>query len=79
MPQRFADVPPTHMFYAQFGITTGCATAPLRYCPDDAATRAQLAALLERGYPFPFPTEPCPRWGPFTLWTRARCRSTGAD
>lgn len=63
--QTFADVPPTHMFYAyigklhELGITAGCATGPLRFCPDDAATRAQLAAMIERGYPFPTPTDTC--------------------
>jgi hypothetical protein len=64
--QTFADVPPAHVFYAhigklhELGVTAGCATGPLRFCPDDAATRAQLAAMIERGYPFPAPTETCP-------------------
>ena len=51
----FSDVPSTHWAY-QFieslylaGITGGCATNPLRYCPDDMVTRAQMAIFLERG------------------------------
>ncbi len=31
------------------GITSGCATNPLRYCPEDPVTRAQMAVFLERG------------------------------
>lgn len=28
------------------GITSGCATGPLRYCPNDSVTRAQMAKFL---------------------------------
>jgi len=28
------------------GITTGCGTSPLVYCPDDPVTRAQMAIFL---------------------------------
>jgi len=28
------------------GVTSGCLTSPLRYCPDDAVTRAQMAKFL---------------------------------
>jgi hypothetical protein len=31
------------------GITGGCATGPLRYCPEDSVTRAQMAVFLLRG------------------------------
>ena len=31
------------------GITGGCATSPLRYCPEGTVTRAQMAVLLLRG------------------------------
>ena len=31
------------------GITGGCATSPLRYCPEGTVTRAQMAVFLERG------------------------------
>ena len=49
---RFADVPATHWaagFVEQLytdGITLGCATSPLRFCPDAAITRAQMAPML---------------------------------
>jgi serine protease len=50
-----ADVPPNHAFSAwiqaliEAGITGGCATSPLRYCPDAVVTRAQMAVFLLRG------------------------------
>ena len=33
---------------AAAGITTGCGTEPLRYCPDQPVTRAQMATFLHR-------------------------------
>jgi len=33
--------------YAE-AVTGGCATNPLRYCPNDSVTRAQMAVLLLR-------------------------------
>ena len=33
---------------ADLGVTAGCATGPLRYCPDRAVTRAQMATFLVR-------------------------------
>ena len=30
------------------GVTVGCATEPLRFCPNDAVTRAQMASFLIR-------------------------------
>ena len=33
---------------AAAGITVGCQTDPLRYCPDQPVTRAQMATLLHR-------------------------------
>ena len=33
---------------ATSGITSGCATNPLRYCPHNAVTRAQMATFLSR-------------------------------
>ena len=33
---------------AAAGITAGCKTDPLRYCPDDPVTRAQMATFLHR-------------------------------
>ncbi|MRR31710.1 S-layer homology domain-containing protein, partial [bacterium] len=48
----FADVPSAYWawrhiegFYAA-GITGGCATTPLRFCPDKGVTRAQMAVFL---------------------------------
>jgi hypothetical protein len=50
----FADVPISYWavnwiekFYAD-GITTGCLTSPLSYCPDNPVTRAQMAVFLLR-------------------------------
>ena len=37
----------TELFRAR--ITRGCATNPLRFCPDDAVTRGQMAGFLTRG------------------------------
>lgn len=52
----FTDVPAI-AFYAghverihQLGITTGCATSPLRYCPGGAVTRAEMASFLARAF-----------------------------
>jgi len=35
------------------GLTTGCATAPLRYCPEGSLTRAQTAVFLGRTFNLP--------------------------
>ena len=32
------------------GIAAGCATGPLRYCPDSSVTRAQTATLMSRAF-----------------------------
>lgn len=51
---RFVDVPPGSFaeeeIYKVFdaGITKGCAANPLRYCPQDSVTRAQMAIFLGR-------------------------------
>jgi hypothetical protein len=50
----FVDVPRRHWAWRHVeavyasGVTGGCATAPLRYCPEAAVTRAQAAVLLLR-------------------------------
>lgn len=58
----FADVQPTHPFSGapnswyydavislySSGITGGCSTSPLEYCPQDLVTRAQMAVFLEK-------------------------------
>ena len=35
------------------GITGGCSTSPLSYCPENEVTRAQMAVFLERGLHYP--------------------------
>jgi len=51
----FVDVPPSHVFWPwiealfRAGITGGCGTNPLRYCPDQSVSRAQMAVFLLRG------------------------------
>ena len=38
---------------AEVGITAGCATGPLRFCPQEAVTRAQMATFLARAFDLP--------------------------
>ncbi len=51
-PQDFADVPPSYWAFNWIeeiyrrGITAGCAVSPLRYCPDNNVTRAQMAVFM---------------------------------
>jgi len=51
----FTDVPATYWAVtwierlANAGITSGCSTNPMMYCPEDLVTRAQMAIFLERG------------------------------
>ncbi|MDE0169703.1 MAG: S-layer homology domain-containing protein [bacterium] len=53
---RFADVDAAEWWspftedLADREITAGCATGPLRYCPDDSVTRAQMASFLTRAF-----------------------------
>ena len=37
------------------GISTGCAANPLRYCPGQAVTRAEMAVFLTRTFGLPLP------------------------
>jgi hypothetical protein len=53
----FADVPSSNPFarfiehlYSPHGVTSGCATNPLRYCPNADVTRAQMAIFLVRTF-----------------------------
>jgi len=52
---RFADVPWNYWAWQDIerlynsGITAGCSTNPLNYCPDSTLTRAQMAVFLLRG------------------------------
>jgi hypothetical protein len=57
----FNDVPTNHPFF-QFiealyaaGITSGCNTAPLLYCPDNSLTRGQMAVFLAKALGLQFP------------------------
>ena len=36
-------------FYNE-GITTGCAASPLRYCPEQSVTRAEMATFIDRAF-----------------------------
>jgi hypothetical protein len=55
LPPTFSDVPTSHFAFLfierlfDAGITGGCATNPLSYCPESSVTRAQMAVFLERG------------------------------
>jgi hypothetical protein len=50
----FADVPVEHFAWRwvealyQAGVSSGCATAPLRFCPDASTSRAEMAVFLLR-------------------------------
>jgi len=57
----FADVPTNYwaanwieQLYSE-GITTGCSTNPLLYCPENSATRAEIAVLLARTFNLAIP------------------------
>jgi len=51
----FADVPTSYWSWSFIerlyaaGITGGCGTNPLMYCPETVVTRSQMAVFLERG------------------------------
>jgi len=51
----FSDVPPYYWAWQEIerlynnGITAGCSTSPMRYCPENTVTRAQMAVFLLRG------------------------------
>ena len=64
---RFADVEVDgrHAFeaahmerFADLGVTDGCRTGPLRYCPDAVVTRAQMATFLQRALNLDIPAHP---------------------
>ena len=54
-PPVFSDVPGEYCardFVERLynaGVTGGCSTSPLKYCPEDTVTRAQMAVFLLRG------------------------------
>ncbi len=51
----FADVPNTHPYYQDIeilyanGLTGGCSTNPLKFCPDQTMNRGQAAVFILRG------------------------------
>ena len=64
--QVFDDVPCSDPdskyvnFVYQKGVTAGCNTSPLLYCPDSTLTRAQMSVFLVKGYkPDGFAPPPC--------------------
>lgn len=78
----FTDVVPEHfafdganLMYTR-SITSGCASKPLRYCPQDIVTRGQMAVFIIRAAlgtdEFPFPSQPfftdVPASHPFFKW-----------
>jgi hypothetical protein len=85
--QIFADVPPTHP-YAQYiealytaGLTGGCGTNPLIYCPSTTMNRAQMAVFTMRGefgssYLPPAPSQP---WVFVDDWSLAPWAENWAD
>ena len=56
---RFADVDPDAWWVGyverlgDLGVSEGCKTHPLRYCPDKPVTRAQMATFLVRAFDLP--------------------------
>jgi len=62
------DVPPSNGFFDfintmyERGITAGCATSPLQYCPDSTTTRVEMAVFIitgiEGGNTFSYTTTP---------------------
>jgi hypothetical protein len=85
---RFADVPATHPFarwieeLAAEAITAGCGINPLRYCPEAAIDRGQMAVFLLRarhgaGYQPPAATgifQDVPNDHPFVRWIEQLAR-----
>jgi hypothetical protein len=58
VPQQttiFTDVPVTHPYRQDIeilyvnGLTAGCSTSPLKFCPDQILNRAQAAVFMMRG------------------------------
>jgi hypothetical protein len=69
---KFVDVPPgswaeeaIYKIY-QAGITKGCSQNPLKYCPYDPVTRAQMAAFIVRAVEGEPPSDYCVTGSPFS-------------
>lgn len=71
---KFSDVRPFHWAFdsisklSNSGITTGCKTSPLQYCPEDTVTRAQMAVFLQKAIHGPsfFPADVSPTFNDTT-------------
>ncbi len=54
--QVFNDVPPGHWAFEYIngiyhrGITSGCSSNPLIYCPDSSVTRAKMAVFIVKAF-----------------------------
>ncbi len=65
-PAVFADAPVGYWAQREIegiyaaGVTTGCNTNPLRFCPDNTITRSEMAAFLIRASSAPGYTPPAP-------------------
>ena len=61
----FSDVPAGDPFLPwinklyNLGITGGCATGPLRYCPTANVTRVEMATFIYRTFPYGTPSDVC--------------------
>jgi hypothetical protein len=55
IPQTFEDVPPDHWSYPHVesayasGYIAGCSSEPMKYCPEDPLSRAEISVLVDRG------------------------------
>ncbi|MBZ5535410.1 MAG: S8 family serine peptidase [Acidobacteriia bacterium] len=64
LQQTFADVPSTRFSYpfvedfTARGLTAGCGTNPLSYCPDASVTREQIAIFIEKALGVTVPPTP---------------------
>jgi hypothetical protein len=71
-PTIFTDVPESHFVWAfvedvfTSGVTAGCTTTPLQYCPEDPVTRAQMAVFLLKAVEGPGFTPPACGTATFT-------------
>lgn len=87
----FGDTPTSHWAWSFIerlyaaGITGGCASNPLQYCPESSVTRGQMAVFLERGIHGSSYTPPAvgPSTGfndvPTNYWSAAWIKQLAAD
>ena len=63
-PAGFTDVPTTHYAYNAINaiyaanITLGCSDTPLKYCPNNPTTHAQMATFISRACNYAGPCDP---------------------